>query len=561
MSRKNLNEIELNGVNYSDKSTIAEIMNDFFSNVASKLDSNFAETRNFTQYAMSNPNPRSMFICPASIREISKIVMKLKIVKTCVNNISVFVFKRIFDFIQVPLCKIINMCIQNCIFPDTLKIARLTPIFKKGNEKEPNNYRPIASLPFLSKILERLLYDRILSFATSPQFPILSPIQFGFRKGIGTCDALISLTDNIYQTLDDKFDHICIALDLQKAFDTVNHKILLQKLSHYGIRGPVLRLFESYLDNRVQYVQIGNFKSKSVGIKIGLPQGSILGPLLFLFYINDLPNVSKKLNSILFADDTMLSYKSPKKSNPTAILNEQLGFVSDWMSNNRLTINVSKSAQIYFSTQHCVADYVFSINGRVLENVERTTYLGVTIDKNLSFSSHTQLVTSKISKAIGIFYKIRDYLPIEARISYYYAFIYPYLSYCVEIWGGTYSIHLKNLKMQQKRMIRLIAQVSRLSHTSPIFKRFNILKFDDIYKYKLVLRMFRCGESFRCNHTVETRNISLAVPVFHRLTKTQNAFSYQGPHAWNNLPNYIKCIRTETKFKKMVREFYIGAYS
>ena len=224
----------------------------------------------------------------------------------------------------------------------------------------------------------------------------------------------------------------------------------------------------NYTSDRTQYVPLGSAKSSVKLINIGVPQGSILGPLLFLFYINDLPNISNALQILLFADDTILSMPGSNFNTLTSTINTHLDTVKTWTISNRLTVNVNKTQVINFSNR-CVSwedDNRIVMDSNHLEYVNSCRYLGIHIDNRLTFSEHINFITGKIARSTGILYKLRFFIPPDARLNFYYAFAYPYLSYCVLVWGGTYHFQLKNLIIQHKKIIQVIAGVLAFSYTS-----------------------------------------------------------------------------------------------
>ena len=235
-----------------------------------------------------------------------------------------------------------------------MKIARVIPLFKSGDKSTFTNYRPISILPAFSKILERIVYNRILSYLNERN--ILSDSQFGFRKNHSTEYALSILYDRLSNAIDNNEYTAGIFLDLSKAFDTVNHQILLEKLNHYAIRGVAHSWISSYLSNRKQFVQYDSVCSAHSVISCGVPQGSILGPLLFLIYINDLCNVSKVLDFILFADDTNIFFSHRNEDYLQNTLNVELDNVTNWCQANRLSINIKKSKFMIFKPRQKKAE-------------------------------------------------------------------------------------------------------------------------------------------------------------------------------------------------------------
>ena len=556
-----ISEIKFNDQTYNNPAEISECLNQYFVNVAIRLDQDLPIPQLPTHMQfMGQPRNNSMHLFPVRPEEIQSLVNSLKLVKSNVNTMPVTIFKKVSHLFNAPLCRLINVCFTNGIFPDVLKIARITPIFKKGDKSDPTNYRPISSLPYLSKLFERAIYNRIISFTT--KYSIISKYQFGFQKNKTTSDALVELTENIYKSLNENLNHFCVSLDLKKAFDTVNYGILFEKLNFYGIRGNVLKLLKNYFSNRKQYVQVDGESSSYLNISVGVPQGSVIGPLAFLLYVNDLPNICYSTKSLLFADDTMLSYSQPKNTEISRNFYDDLLLVTNWMKANRLTINFTKTHLInfYLGPDSLSLDGI-NICNEYLERKDFCDYLGVRIDKKLSFRPHVELLLNKLTRSTGIFYRIRKFLPLEARIDYYYSFIFPFLSYCVVVWGGTFDSHLNSVIVQQKKFLRLIADAPFNSHTTPLFLRFKILKFIDIYKFNLAVFIYKSGNQFMCTHNLNTRNRNQAVPFFHRLTLTQHAVTFKGPHIWNELPLSIRNSDSLPIFKKLLKAHLLSQYT
>ena len=294
-----------------------------------------------------------------------------------------------------------NLSFYVGMFPSKLKVGKVSPLQKKGSCNNPSNYRPISILSVFSKIFEKLMHQRLYKFLES--FEILYPLQFGFREKHSTSHALLSLTESIKQSIDSGKVGCGIFLDLQKAFDTVNHKILLDKLEHYGIRGNALKWFQSYLSGRTQYVTVNGHVSDPLPITCGVPQGSVLGPLLFLIYVNDLPNVSKVMQFYLFADDTSIYFDSDNLFNLQKIVNRELKKVRKWLEANRLALNIDKTNYVIF---HSPTNNVrIKLGSKPISRVNSIKYLGVLIDSTLSWKPHIVELSKKLARTSGIFTK------------------------------------------------------------------------------------------------------------------------------------------------------------
>ena len=372
----------------------------------------------------------------------------------------------------------------NCSFslgvvPDSFKTARVLPVFKKGSETSPNNYRPISLLSIFNRILERLMYKRLVNFID--KYNILFNKQFGFRSGHSTDHAILCILDKIQSSVESGLFSCGVFLDLRKIFDTVNHPILLDKLEHYGIRGVAKEWFSSYLRNRKQFVSINNTCSDYLDITCGVPQGSVLGPLLFLIYINDFQRCSSKLDFHLFADDSNLFYASKSLSGIESIINAELVHVKTWLSANKLSLNIAKFSFVIFHPPQKKKTFNIrlSVNDKPLKE-PYIQYLGVMLDSHLNWKAHVSHVMKKTKRNIGLIFKLRYFVNTNTLVSLYYALIYPFFIYSLIAWGNTYESNVRPLFILQEHAIRIITFSSFTEHTSPIFKSLKIVKFFDI---------------------------------------------------------------------------------
>ena len=403
--------------------------------MASKFDEPSPENclKNPLDYLPDSKN-HSMFLHETDQAEILTLISSLEKQKACgYDHISNKILKSTSYVIAPFLAKLFNECMQQGIFPDAYKIAKVIPLFKGGDKEDMNCYRPISLLPALGKLFEKVISKRVTNYLD--HFNLLSPQQFGFRAKFSTEHAILDIHEKLLKNLDSGLTSCAIFLDLAKAFDSVSHDILIKKLEKYGIRGNVLKLFQSYLDSRTQFVQINNHASNPMNIEFGVPQGSILGPLLFLLYINDLPNATNFFIR-LFADDTFLCAQNKDVKMLETTVNIELDKVFCWLVSNKLTLNISKSKFMMVSKKRKIQDFSVKIKDENLEKCNSYKYLGVFIDKDLTWKPHVEYISNKISKACGALSKLRHCIGIDTLKTIYYALVNSYLRYGLIAWGN-----------------------------------------------------------------------------------------------------------------------------
>ena len=561
----------INGAQIQDPLVIAEEFNNYFVNIGPNLAQNIPDADLDFKHFLKMRNPQSMFLDPILEHEILDIVNNLKINKSpgydCITN---FLLKHIIGDIVSPLTHILNLSIRNGIVPDKMKIAKVIPIFKKGNAQEVGNYRPISLLTSFSKILEKIIYKRTISFLT--EFDILSRTQFGFRQKHSTTHALLKFLDKVAHSIDNKLHTIGIFLDFSKAFDTINHKILLQKLFHYGIRGKALEWFDNYLTERKQYVNINGQDSYQRLISCGVPQGSLLGPLLFIIYINDFQYSTELMSFILFADDSNIFFSHRNPQSLLSIVNNELKLVQNWINANKLSLNVDKTHYILFSNSLKSLPGNVLIDNTTLNQVKSTKFLGIYIDSDLSWKIHIDYLCKLISRNTGILYKLKHDFPKQILLSLYTTLILLYLNYGILAWGNGTKTQQEKILTIQKRAIRNINHVGFLSHTRPLFLKNKLLRIDDIHVYNLGIFMHKLSvgeipveiaELFDKNSTIHsypTRQSTL----FH-LPRTRTLFAqktviYTGPKLWIDLPKVIIESTSLYTFKRKLKCHLLKKY-
>ena len=562
-SSNSLRVLLVNGVEYCEDGDIAEIFSDFFANIPLQL---AAEVPHSDTDPISYLAPRlneTLELTPCTPEEVSNIIFLLKITKQGKNCIPIRILKANRGIISPVICNLINTCMREGSFPDSLKIAKVLPIFKKGNPREPSNYRPISLLPYLSKIFEKVLYYRLIThFCTHS---ILSQFQFGFRKNLSTFDAIVAFTEKLYEGLNEKKSILNIFIDYSKAFDSVDLEILLKKLDNYGVRGDFLALMRSFLFNRKQYIQFGKACSATRTLNIGVPQGSILGPLLFLVYVNDLPRLSQNFFPVMFADDCTLQFQDRDIHSLINTCNVELRSLKEWTESNRLTINVGKTNCMFISNMYSsLPDNSINFNNQYLNYVDNTKFLGVTLDSQLKYADHINIICSKISKTIGILFKLRTEVPKSCLKSIYYSLIHPYILYLLPIFAATNEVHIRPLVTLQKRAVRILNGASYYQHTEPLFYDSGILKISDQYKLYLgsyVIKNFNIISEHQRAHHYFTRNRDVPSAPYERLRSTQQSVIFNAINIWNEIPLVIKECAQPSTFKRNFKLHLLNQYN
>ena len=484
------------------------------------------------------------------------------------DDISARIVKQFYPLFIKPLCHTLNLSISQGVFPDEMKLAKVIPLFKKGCKFKVNNYRPVSILSIFSKILERLMFNRLLKYINKNK--ILYSCQFGFRKKYATFMAVTYLVEKISNSLDVGDFTLGVFLDFSKAFDTVNHEILFAKLECYGIRGLANDWFKSYLSNRQQYVSIDDTESDKLSITCGVPQGSVLGPLLFLIYINDIANVSDILYLVLFADDSNAFLSGSDVNYLVSTMNIELRKVIEWLNTNKLSLNIDKSHFMLFNRRKKVTLDPICINGTALQRVYDTKFLGIIIDSQLTWKHHLTYIKGKIARGIGILNKARKVLTTQTLITLYYSFIYPYLTYGIEVWGGTCQRYLSGIIKLQKRIIRMISNVGRYESTVPLFKDLQLLNVTKLYCFRLLLFMYKNEHNelpdafegmFIRNfsiHSYVTRQMNYFRIPRVRLEVSKQTTIYKAIEVYNKSCSLFDYTLRLGKFKQLVKMYLVN---
>ena len=571
-------EILYKNVTHTNSEDMSNCFNDFFVNIGNSVEAKIPNVdTQFTDF-LKNRNNFSLFLKPVNEDELKTMISNLATSKSCgPNSVPTHILKTNFEFLVSPLKHIINLSFTEGCFPQLLKLSEVCPIFKKKDKNKCENYRPISLLSNLSKLFERAMHTRIYEFLESHS--VFSNLQFGFRKKHSTNHALLEIFEKIKEKLDQKTFSCGVFIDLEKAFDTVNHNILIKKLEFYGIRGVTNQWFLSYLSNRQQRVKLDGKKSSYLNVTCGVPQGSILGPLLFLIYINDMKNSVK--NSILhhFADDTNLLCSGADEKILKKKMNEDLRLIYIWLCANRLSLNVDKTEFVVFRPPrtNTFNRFTLKLNRTTLYESPKIKYLGLILDKTLSWKYHIFELRKKLSRAVGILYKMRALnTPKNVLLSLYYSLFHSHMSYGICLYGLADSQYITKISLIQKRAIRIISKAPFNAHTEPLFKNLGILNFSKTLKFQFSMLMWQhdhgelpdCFNNYfkKVNsiHTHNTRAASSKKLSENILVNTdsygKHMLKFIGPRIFNEIVTldfYNRC-NNKVGFKTNLKKYILG---
>lgn len=489
----------------------------------------------------------SFFLRPVSCREIDDIISRLKNKPSRdIYGMNASIIKAAKNDLSQPLERLINVCIKEGYFPDQLKIGRVVPVHKKGDMNDCRNYRPISVLPIISKIFEQVIANRLAEYLENKNYLVRE--QHGYRKNKSTMTAMVGVLKYINEALDEKKMVRMSLLDLSKAFDTVDHSILLQKLEYYGVRGIPLILIQSYLTQRMQVVELDGKRSEIKTIKYGVPQGSILGPLLFIIYLNDMISYLDQFQLCCYADDTTILVKDDNEMGLTEQTRTALGNAEDWFAANKLKLNENKTQQLTLSSRP--------------EGNAVVKFLGVYMDDGLKWCQHVDHLAKKLASGIYCIKRMKIIATEQAAILTYHSFIHCHLSYGILFWAT--SSAADRIFLLQKRAIRTLCGLQYRDSCRGYFKQHNILTLMSLYIYNALKYIHGNRDKYKKNgddHDHDTRRrADLYIPR-HRTVMTQRNVHYWGVKLYNRLPQQFKELNmrrfaTETRSMLVRRECY-----
>lgn len=478
-----------NGIVISEPSEIAESFNDYFINIGKKLAKRIEKPLNYVEHKKIHAN--TIFMNPTDEQEIKNVIFELKNKKAPgFDGLKAETLKLISDDIKKPLTVIINRSLETGEFPSAFKLSVVTPIYKSGDKTDMNNYRPISLISNLAKILEKILKIRLSKFIN--KYKLLSPTQYGFREGKSTQDAIQFLTGDIYNALDKGIPSIAIFIDLTKAFDTVDHSILLGKLEDIGIRGTSYELFKNYLTDREQILKVKQTTSQKALITCGIPQGTVLGPILFTIYLNDLLCIEKSGKIISFADDTVLFYTDNNWYDLRNKIQTDLNKLKMWFDYNLLSINFDKTHYLPFSSQDkSLPTFDITLKKFTIKPTEKIKYLGIIMDPHLRWDEHISYLLKKLRCILYRFKHVTEFLDQNQKIILYKTLVEPHLKYAIIGWGGVSRTYLDALEVSQRRFLKIILNKNSRYPSDQVYNETKTFDLRQIYFEQLNIAVFK----------------------------------------------------------------------
>ena len=550
----------VNGSASEDKTKIADAFCSYFVNVGTKLSSTITSLSNLTwkipdtlvRLLSINKNHVTFKFSPVNVRDVAKILKSLKSSKASgIDNIPGRMIKDAADELAAPMSLLVNMSLREGVFPTVEKIAKVSPVYKSGERNCIGNYRPISVLNVTSKVIEKVFCNQLTDFLETNN--LLSPRQFGFRKNRSTQHAVTQLVDHIRENIDKGKLTGALYMDFRKAFDTVNHACLISKLPYYGIHDNELKWLSDYLFNRRQTVYVDGTYSEFKHITHGVPQGSIIGPLLFVILVNDLHLKLHKCDLLMYADDTVLYYSDKNMSNIENILNHEANIIHQWITENCLILNLKKGKTefiVYGSRLSNQPKCTININLTEINNPDNYEYLGVTLDKHVNLQAHYRKVQKKISARINLLARIRYSISPRVAESIFTSMINPLFFYCYHVFSGmnmTTSIKFQSLQNRAKSIVN-----TTIARNWPSIETQRNRKIAlDVFK---TIRKIDNGINHQkyelLNHRYATRgNLSLLKLPKVRTETGRKSSSYQGALTFNRLAEDLRREQSFTNFK------------
>lgn len=532
---------------------VPDLLNRYFADIATDC-----PTPQSQKHQVSNAAPiNSIYISRVTPMEVDRAIQKsCKKKSSGIDEISGKLLSSLKDIIIKPLCSIINKSFDTGIYPNKLKCSKTIPVLKNKNKpNDVSNFRPLSLQNQCSKIFECCFHSRLCSFLE--KFQLLNPAQHGFRKSRSTATAIDQMIKNICEALENKDNIIGLFFDMSRAFDSVDHPLLLEKLYKKGIRGNALKWLRSYLTGRTQRVWVNNMLSDILEINRGVPQGSILGPLLFIIMIDDLLLICPDVAKLLYADDTSMSIVEGTTNNLIITAQNAIRELQIWCTNNGITLNVSKTQMLqFYSINHKIdRSTLIRANRKSITLSDTVKFLGLTFDNKLTWEQHLVTLTNKLSAVTFLIRKLRSTVSILVLKNIYFGLVQSHLAYGLIFWGS--SRYVNSVFKVQKKILRIIEGVRPGSSCVELFKKYKIMTVYSLYMYKLVLYNFnKKVKKNKDYHEYGTRGGCLVRYDFRRLAVSHHSVDIMSAKCFNKLPLLIRNQNNQRSFKKLCSEFF-----
>lgn len=553
--------LRVNGNLVTDEENLANVFNKHFIECGN-VQINVSRTTNVDGVGNEGGFDTEEYLTLTNSNEINNIVEELNVsAANGFDQISAKFIKINKEKLTHVMVRLINYCIENCEFPDILKVARVKALHKAGPKTEVNNYRPIAILSAFAKIFEMVLFNKLKNFLNIMNF--INKSQFGFVAQSNTLAACTQLVEKLYEATEQGMQIGIMFIDFRKAFDLVNHHILIEKLIKARIGKNFTKIIKEYLKNRTQFVGIGNARSESLVSEIGVPQGSKLGPLLFIIFINDLFASTLSGELQMYADDAVLVYKSKSLDEIKTLMTADVVTINAWCLQNAMALNVEKTKYIIIDSKKMeyvnnFQDFRVIFEGKQIERVEEFKFLGLTIDNKLSWINHIDSIKKKILPTLFAIYRIRRYVNKKVLWSIYHAHFLSHVKYLSPIWSAAPAYKINELQRMQNKIIKAINFLnyyhpSHLLYTETLNISKTIMYELIIYFYKIKQNLIKCNIPLQRITEIHDYNTRQRSNFFHRNIRTNkgiNGILYRGVVNYNDLPHSIKEIITISQFKK-----------
>jgi hypothetical protein len=551
---------------------LAERFSQFFSSKISRLRSALPLS-NIDPFSIPNVPPTSFCqFSPITIDETRKLILASPPTNSPGDPIPTSLLISCIDAICPIITDIVNLSLKSGSFPSACKIASVTPLLKKTN-LEPDdlkNYRPISNLSFLSKVIERVVSAQLTSHLTTNN--LFNSNQSAYRKFHSTETALLSVQNDLLISMDNGLSSALLLLDLSAAFDTVDHSILLHRLENwFGISQTALLWFKSFLSDRSQSVHTSHSTSTLATLLFGVPQGSVLGPLLFSLYTKPLSSLISQYPDIrhhLYADDTQiyLSFSPSTSSSAIALIESCLQHIFSWMSANKLALNPDKTEYLLISPNTSTSAPSMNLGPTTIIPTDNAKNLGVIFQSDLSLTNHISAVVKSCFFHIRDLKRIRSCLSRNTATSIANAFVQSRLDYCNSLYFGLPKRSIYRLQKVQNCLARVVFRSSRHSHITPVLKSLHWLPVHFRIKFKICLITHRLlsfnqppylshALTYRSNsHSVRSSSFNpFLVPSFRKQSAGYRSFSYAAPHLWNHLPVSVRSAASYMSFRRNLK--------